>query len=192
MSDDYDWTRHLWEDEQVVWQGKPSAKPYLFSWIDLYLSLFVIGSLQFASAEQPFSMVDPPDYVTTYVLPVATVVILATLGWRRLGMDRSRRLNETYALTNHRAVVADLDQREVVRSLTLGTKVNVFENGYAYRYVTFTTKTKAMWWLTRGIMLDGPPDLFGRRQSDDLHFLAPEMANEVAGMARDLIRRKAQ
>lgn len=191
MSEDFDWTPHLWDEEEVLWQGRPSDKLYVFSWVDLYWAGFVAGTFSWVFSDQSASQVQVPDEIAAIFYPIATILVFAALFWRRLIKDRLMRLRHAYALTTDRALIANTQSGEIERSAKLTLGMNVYESGLAYRYIAFTQKSKALWWLSRGILIDGPPDLLGPSRSASLNFLALQKADRVRDIASGIIERRS-
>lgn len=129
MSDDYDWTPHLQEGEEVLWQGRPDGRFRLKLTSNDGLFLFVVAFM--------FSIPTVGAIVAIWNLFSSRagfgelfVTSLFCAGVAGLGMqpaltDRNRRHRYRYAVTNRRALRLDVVTDVVLTERTLEASTQI-------------------------------------------------------------------
>ncbi|OAN76553.1 hypothetical protein A8B78_03490 [Jannaschia sp. EhC01] len=112
MSDDYDWTPHLQEGEEVLWQGRPDGRYRLFLRDADYLlvpfwSIFFIAGLVagFSSVVAFGSGAAPEEGLAIFA--VITLSLSTYVIFIRSNRDKRRRRATSYAITNKRVLLAN-------------------------------------------------------------------------------------
>ncbi|MBY4893770.1 hypothetical protein KUL25_13450 [Rhodobacteraceae bacterium N5(2021)] len=172
MTGDYDWTPHLQEGEEVLWQGRPDGRFVTFCWQELtYAFAFAWAAFlhyglgfegQFFSAETGLG---PGAFFMA--------LIVAIFLWNRFYSDPRLRKNERYAITGFRVLIIDCGRASLKYSARLTHMRNVFLSGRFFPILVFTPSSKFIWRCRTLGFLDGPPLSLTQFFNSDVIFRLP-------------------
>ncbi len=183
MSDDYDWTPHLQEGEEVLWQGRPDQRFFFWTPQEAGTLVVTIGFFIFAVSSFPGepSLGNPADLGVMGLVFLAFAAIVIGV---RVFHDLSRRRSQRYAITNMRALLAAVGRAHAFRQVHLNGALNIYAEHRFYPVVVFSRSTREIQHFRRWLLLFGPPPPSHDNRGGDLFFRAPEDGIVAADIAR--------
>ncbi|MEJ6390356.1 hypothetical protein [Gymnodinialimonas ulvae] len=128
MSEDFDWTPHLWDGEEVLWQGRPDGRFRFFLQTQnialipiglLFLAVGSIGVLGLLLSLVSLIVGGSVAPIEESFVMVLFFVVGGLISIVRPRVDQKRRQNRRYAVTTQRALVADHGNQQVVAATAI-------------------------------------------------------------------------
>ncbi|MEM7721065.1 MAG: hypothetical protein AAF376_01710 [Pseudomonadota bacterium] len=190
MSDNFDWSQHLWDEEEVLWQGRPDQRIVIFSWIDVPVAVFLYSQFLGTLDPQRTAFFVQIGDQSVNLMPWLAITIFIIIGTQRYGSDVLRRRRSHYAITNRRALMVEQKgSRDQTSTFVFSNQTKVFSAGQLYTYVVISKQNTLFSRLRSVTLFDAPmlPTFWGKRK--DLVFLAPERKNALIDAAHGAIDR---
>lgn len=186
MSEDFDWTRHLSEGEDVLWQGRPDQMWFIPTWMDLWALLFfgVIYTAFFPLLVRNWW--NDGEWRALFILLAVPCIIMLIRIWFE---PRSRR-RQRYALTNRRALVTIVGAPHKMQQFHLHEGQHVWISGWRYAMLAFSQKTPGLFAKVEPFLrMDGPPmsPIGGGVRGAQMTFLVPDKPGQIVEIARQTI-----
>ncbi len=183
MSDDYDWTPHLREGEEVLWQGRPDGRGVIPRWFDLWALLFlsVIYTIMLPLAVNLGS--ETGDWRMGFLLMIGIMIAL----FLRLVVEPAMRRRQSYCVTQERALIVIDGKTHKLQQFQLRPDSHVWRSGWRYPMVAFSRRKPGFFSAMEPfIRMDGPPmsPVGGGLRGAEMTFLVPDDPNGVVEMAR--------
>lgn len=185
MSDAYDWTPHLQDGEEVLWQGRPDQRRFILTGLDLW-SLLVIAIGYAIMIPMGVRMwTETGDWRLDLVLLIAIPIIL----FARLVLEPKTRRCQHYALTERRALVGIGAKPHKLQQFHLRPDSHIWRSGWRFPMIAFSRKKPGLFaTLEPFLRFDGPQlsPVGGGVRGAEITFLVPEDPHGAIEMARQI------
>lgn len=112
---DFDWTPHLNEGEEVLWQGRPSPRLFVFRAYDGFLLPF---SVFFGVVGGAVAILGALNDVVMMAVGLIFLAVALYMGLGRFLVSQTRRKRTCYALTSKRALMMEGNKAPDAKALT--------------------------------------------------------------------------
>lgn len=171
---DFDWTPHLNEGEEVLWQGRPSSRLFVFRAYDGFLLPF---SVFFGLVGVAVTILGALNDVVMMAVGLIFLAVALYMGLGRFFVGQTRRKRTRYALTSQRALIVEGSKAPNAKVLTSDLAITQHRNRVTFGppVPAFTNKS------SRAAMVGGDADFT---------FCGLDDAQAVADLADTLVARQ--
>lgn len=185
MTDDYDWTPHLEEGEEVLWQGRPDQRRFILTALDVWSLLVLAIGYAIMAPLAVGRWTEAGDWRPGLVLLIAIPIVLLM----RLVLEPKTRRSQYYALTDRRALVGIGAKPSKLQQFHLRPDSHIWRSGWRFPIIAFSRKKPGLLAaLEPFLRFDGPQlsPIGGGVRGAEITFLVPEDPHGVIEMARQI------
>lgn len=188
MNNTYDWTPHLQDGEEVLWQGRPDQRALFLVLRDAVQLGFGLLALWAAKVTENRWLWTEDGGLTFAGMAFAGFwIVSVAFGWYA---DRRDRRREHYAITPNRALRVITAKTPNVQDVALSPDLTVMREGRAYPLVLFATEDLTQHRFRRWRYFDAPPLGPFDTRGADLVFRVPQDADKVVEIAQTAARQR--